>query len=116
MDECIMLDKQHFVNSLLDLYSMQNYKTVSTPLVPNEYLLPETNEEVRTFKEMGINFRIAVGSINCLSTAACPEVSHTVNSLSQYLEKPGIQHWKAFLHILKYLCGTKELGLHYTQQ
>ncbi|MBW0495264.1 hypothetical protein O181_034979 [Austropuccinia psidii MF-1] len=95
---------------------MQNCKIVSTPLVPNEYLSPATKDERKTFNEMGINFRSAVGSINYLSTATHPDLSHAVSSLSQYLEKPGIQHWKAFLHVLKYLRGTPELGLHYNGQ
>ncbi|MBW0572539.1 hypothetical protein O181_112254 [Austropuccinia psidii MF-1] len=63
LDECIMLTQQHFVDSLLDLYGMKNCKTVSTPLVSNEYLLPATDDKRRTFEEMGINFRSAVGSI-----------------------------------------------------
>ncbi|MBW0571605.1 hypothetical protein O181_111320 [Austropuccinia psidii MF-1] len=116
LEDCITLDQQHFIDSLLDLYGMQNCKTVSTPLVPNEYLSPATDEERKTFEEMGINFRSAVGSINYLSTATRPDLSHVVSSLSQYLEKPGTRHWKAFLHVLKYLRGTQELGLHYNQQ
>ncbi|MBW0497876.1 hypothetical protein O181_037591 [Austropuccinia psidii MF-1] len=112
----ITLDQQHFVDSLLDLYDMQHCKTVTTPLVPNEYLSPATDDERRIFEELGINFRSAVGSINYLSTATRPDLSHAVSSLSQYLEKPGIRHWKAFLHILKYLRGTQELGLHYNRQ
>ncbi|MBW0533914.1 hypothetical protein O181_073629 [Austropuccinia psidii MF-1] len=97
MNECILLDQQHFVYSLLDLYAMQNCKTVGTPLVPNEYLFPETDDERKIFEEMGINFGSTVGSINYLSTATRPDLSHAVSSLSQYLEKP-------------------ELGLNYNQQ
>ncbi|MBW0584321.1 hypothetical protein O181_124036 [Austropuccinia psidii MF-1] len=44
-DDYIILDQQHFVNSLLDLYSMQHCKAVNTPLVPNEYLSPATNDK-----------------------------------------------------------------------
>ncbi|MBW0468379.1 hypothetical protein O181_008094 [Austropuccinia psidii MF-1] len=116
LEDCITLDQQHFVDSLLDLYGMQNCKTVSTPLVPNEYLSPATKDKRRKFDEMNINSRSAVGSINYLSTATHPDLSHAVSSLSQYLEKPGIKHWKAFLHVLKYLSGTQELGLHYDRQ
>ncbi|MBW0528783.1 hypothetical protein O181_068498 [Austropuccinia psidii MF-1] len=50
-DDCITLDQQHFVNSLLDLYGMKNRKTVNTPLVPNEYLAPETDDKRRIFQE-----------------------------------------------------------------
>ncbi|MBW0498794.1 hypothetical protein O181_038509 [Austropuccinia psidii MF-1] len=116
LDYCITLDQQHFINSLLDLYGMQNCKTVDTPLVPNDHLTPATDDERKAFENMGINFRSAVGSINYLSTATRPDLSHAVSSLSQYLEKPGTLHWKAFLHVLKYLRGTQELGLHYNRK
>ncbi|MBW0460317.1 hypothetical protein O181_000032 [Austropuccinia psidii MF-1] len=41
------------------------------------------------------------------------DLSHSVSVLSQFLEKPGIQHCKAFLHVLKYLKGTQDIGLTY---
>ncbi|MBW0556791.1 hypothetical protein O181_096506 [Austropuccinia psidii MF-1] len=83
------MDQQHFVNSLLDLYGMQHCKAVNTPLVPNEYLSPATIEGRRIYKELDIHFRSAVSSINYISTAISPDLSHAVRSLSQYLEKPG---------------------------
>ncbi|MBW0560838.1 hypothetical protein O181_100553 [Austropuccinia psidii MF-1] len=50
MEDYITLDQQHFVKSLLEIYGMQHCKTVSTPLVPNEYLSPETDDQRKTFK------------------------------------------------------------------
>ncbi|MBW0527509.1 hypothetical protein O181_067224 [Austropuccinia psidii MF-1] len=108
--------QQHFVESLLELYGMQDCKPVSAPLVPNEHLGPATEEERTTFDALQINFRSAVGSINYLSTATQPDLSFAVSSLSQHLKKPGMQHWKAFLHVLKYLCGMQEVGLWYSQK
>ncbi|MBW0517612.1 hypothetical protein O181_057327 [Austropuccinia psidii MF-1] len=116
LKEGITLDQQHFVDSLLDLYGMKNCKAVSTPLVPNEHIGPATDDEEKAFKSIGVNFRSAVGSINYLSTATRPDLSHAVSSLFQHLERPGIRHWRAFLHVLKYLCGTQEMGLFYTRQ
>ncbi|MBW0534259.1 hypothetical protein O181_073974 [Austropuccinia psidii MF-1] len=116
LEEGIGMDQQHFVESLLELYGMQDHKPVSTPLVPNKHLGPATEEERIAFDSLQINFRSAVGSINYLSTATRPALSFEVSSLSQYHEKPGIQHWKAFLHVLKYLCGTQEMGLWYSQK
>ncbi|MBW0536559.1 hypothetical protein O181_076274 [Austropuccinia psidii MF-1] len=112
----IGMDQQHFVESLLEVYGMQDCKPVSTPLVPNEHLGPATEEERTAFESLQINFRSAVGSINYLSTATRPDLSFAVSSLSQYLEKPGIQHWRAFLHVLKYLRGTQEIGLWYSRE
>ncbi|MBW0491282.1 hypothetical protein O181_030997 [Austropuccinia psidii MF-1] len=53
INNCLTLDQQHFIDSLLDLYGMQNCKTVSTPLVPNEYLSPATDNKTETFSAWG---------------------------------------------------------------
>ncbi|MBW0517754.1 hypothetical protein O181_057469 [Austropuccinia psidii MF-1] len=116
LEEGIGMDQQHFVESLLELYGMQDCKPVSTPLVPNKHLGPATEAERIAFDSLQINFRSAVGSINYLIKATWPDLSFAVSSLSQYHEKPGIQHWRAFLHVLKYLCGTQEMGLWYSRK
>ncbi|MBW0528924.1 hypothetical protein O181_068639 [Austropuccinia psidii MF-1] len=95
---------------------MKNCKSVATPLVPNEHIRDATVEEEEAFKRINVNFRSAVGSINYLSTATHPNFSHAVSSLPQDLERPGMLHWKAFLHVLKYLCGTQEVRLFYSRK
>ncbi|MBW0546341.1 hypothetical protein O181_086056 [Austropuccinia psidii MF-1] len=109
----IILDQQHYSEALLNLYGISDCKETSTPLVPNEHLGPATGEEIESFKLLKVNFRSAVGSINYLSSATRPDLAQTVSSLLQYLENPGIQHWKSFLHILRYLKGSQELSLLY---
>ncbi|MBW0538229.1 hypothetical protein O181_077944 [Austropuccinia psidii MF-1] len=64
---------------------MKNCKPVGTPLFPNSHLNGASQEERSAFE----------------------------NALSQFLEKPGIEHWNAFLHVLKYLKGTQGVGLTY---
>ncbi|MBW0494125.1 hypothetical protein O181_033840 [Austropuccinia psidii MF-1] len=109
----LSLDQQHFTESLLHLYGMANCRPVLTPLPPNEYLQSPTTEEVAKFGSLHVNYRSAIGSINYLSTATRPDLAFAVSSLSQFLERPGIRHWKAFLHVLQYLQGTQNLGLVY---
>ncbi|MBW0539129.1 hypothetical protein O181_078844 [Austropuccinia psidii MF-1] len=81
----------------------------------NEHLLPETSDEVAKLKLLKVNFRSAIGSINYLSSATRPDLSFAVSTLSQYLECPGIRHWHAFLHVLRYLKGTQDMGIHYPE-
>ncbi|MBW0534400.1 hypothetical protein O181_074115 [Austropuccinia psidii MF-1] len=113
--ESITLDQSHFTESLLDLYGLSQCKSVATPLEPHVYLQPATSEESEKFCSLGVNYRSAIGSINYLSTATRPDLSHAVSSLSQFLENPGINHWNGFLHVLRYLKGTQDLGLVYTK-
>ncbi|MBW0466887.1 hypothetical protein O181_006602 [Austropuccinia psidii MF-1] len=48
--------------------------------------------------------------------ATRPDLSHALSALSQFLESPGINHWYGFLHVLRYLKGTQELGLEYSRR
>ncbi|MBW0462001.1 hypothetical protein O181_001716 [Austropuccinia psidii MF-1] len=92
---------------------MSDCKETSTPLVPNKHLGTATDEEIESFKLLKVIFRSAVGSIDYLSSATHPYLAHAVSSLFQYLENPGIRHWKSFLHVLRYLKGCQELSLIY---
>ncbi|MBW0494052.1 hypothetical protein O181_033767 [Austropuccinia psidii MF-1] len=94
---------------------MSQCKPVTIPLIPNSNLTPATETELKEFNNLKITFCSAIGSINYLSTATRPNLSFVVSTLSQYLEKPGINHWKAFLHVLKYLKGSQELRLIYVK-
>ncbi|MBW0462418.1 hypothetical protein O181_002133 [Austropuccinia psidii MF-1] len=82
LDDGLTLYQQNFVDSLLDLYGTQNCKTIETPLVPNENISAATEDEKKAFDQMKINFRSAVGSINYLSTATRPDLSHAVRSIT----------------------------------
>ncbi|MBW0515470.1 hypothetical protein O181_055185, partial [Austropuccinia psidii MF-1] len=111
--DSICLDQKHFAESLLDQYSMGECRPVSTPLVPNEHLSTATEEEIAVLKNLRVNYRSAIGSINYLSTATRPDLSFAVSCLSQYLENPGLKHWQAFMHVLRYLKGSLDVGLRY---
>ncbi|MBW0509460.1 hypothetical protein O181_049175, partial [Austropuccinia psidii MF-1] len=112
-EDFVSLDQQHFTESLLDLYGMSNCKAVSTPLIPGVHLEAASQEDVKEFQALNVSYRSAIGCINYLSTATRPDLSYPVSALSQFLENPGIRHWKAFLHVLKYLKGTQDIGLTY---
>jgi hypothetical protein len=80
-------------------------------MVPNTRLSPATEVEKSKFRGLNINYRQAIGLLNYLAVLTRPDISFTMSQLSQHLENPGIQHWAACLHLLKYLAGTVSLGL-----
>ncbi|MBW0552156.1 hypothetical protein O181_091871 [Austropuccinia psidii MF-1] len=107
--ESITLDQQHFTEALLEQYGMADCRPSPTPLVTNEHLIPVTSKEILKLKELKINFRSAVGRINYLSSATRPDLSFAVSTLLHYLECPGIRHWHAFLHVLRYLKARRSV-------
>ena len=40
-----------------------------------------------------------------------PDITFTVNKLCKYMSNPGEVHWRALKHLIRYLQGTKQLGL-----
>ena len=54
-----------------------------------------------------------MGSLNYLTTTR-PDLSYFVSILSQFLSKPCETHWKDAKQVLRYLKGTVDYGLLYT--
>ncbi|MBW0535737.1 hypothetical protein O181_075452 [Austropuccinia psidii MF-1] len=112
-ENLITLSQCHSIDSLLDLYGMTNCKPVATALMPNTHLEAASDEDKKNFSVLNVNYHSAIRSLSYLSTATRPDLSFAISALSQFLESPGIQHWHAFPHVLKYLKGTSSIGLTY---
>ncbi|MBW0541598.1 hypothetical protein O181_081313 [Austropuccinia psidii MF-1] len=109
----ITLTQSHYIDSLLGSYGMTNCKPTATPLIPNSHLEAVTRTAQEEFLSLRVNYQSAVGSLSYLSNATRPDLSYSISALSQFLENPGILHWKALLHFLKYLKGANDVGSMY---
>lgn len=49
-----------------------------------------------------------------LAQCTSPDLAHAVGTLSQHLDRPSSSHWEAALHVLRYVAGTTNLGIVYT--
>jgi hypothetical protein len=50
-----------------------------------------------------------------LSTYTRPDISFSVSVLTRHSQRLSIRHWNSIKHLLRYLRGTEDLGLLYTQ-
>ena len=72
---------------------------------------PQSPAEVVAMKD--IPYVSAVGALLCLATATRPDIAHTVSVLCRFNNNPGMQHWTAVKHLMRYLKGTVDLKLTY---
>ena len=58
-------------------------------------------------------YRQLVESLIYLTTTR-PDLAYSVSVLSQFMSKPLESHWVATKSVLRYLCGTNNYGILYT--
>jgi len=116
-DNSITMNQSKYINDLLVKFNMVDCKPVVSPMDPNckfnNELCPQTEQEMLQMKN--VPFRQLIGSLMYLSVAARPDITFAVNFLSQFNNAPGQQHWIAAKRILRYLKGTRDLGIVYKQ-
>src|SRR5258705_8054048 len=67
-------------------------------------------------KEMNDNpYRPVLGSVMWGQLATRPDLSFAVSLLSRFQADPGIEHWKALLHVIGYIKNTMDYGLTYSR-
>jgi transposase InsO family protein len=75
---------------------------------------PTTNAEIAEMNRAPYNtYRSIVGSLMYLTGATRPDIGFAVNMLARYVANPGKPHWRALVHLLRYLRGTMDEGVHY---
>ena len=58
-----------------------------------------------------VPYREAVGSLLCTARVCRPDIEYAVNYASQFLDSYGQEHWQAVKRIIRYLIGTRDLGI-----
>jgi len=61
------------------------------------------------------SYRVMVGSLLYLACWTRPDISFAVSELSRFVADPGQNHMLSTKRVLRYLRGTKDLGLQYTR-
>eukprot|EP00253_Pinus_taeda_P002980 PITA_02980 len=91
-------------------FGMTECNPLTTPMEQN---LKLTSIEGKEFED-ATKYRQLVGSPIYLTTTR-PDISFAVGILSRVMQKPCEGHWSAAKRVLRYLKGTQDLGMKYTQ-
>ena len=90
---------------------MEDANPVGMPLDPHVKLIanPEENEPNRSNA-----FAKLLGEMQYIGNYTRPDIMYPTNRLGAYTANPSLQHYTALKRILRYLAGTKTLGITYS--
>ncbi|KAM6576773.1 hypothetical protein CsatB_028610 [Cannabis sativa] len=97
------MDKSHPLSSPMVVRSLDVEKDHFRPREEYEELLgPE------------VPYLSAIGALMYLANCTRPDIAFSVNLLARFSSAPTYRHWKGIKHILRYLQGTIDKGLFYS--
>ena len=94
------------VDRLIAQFGLENANHVYTPLMTNDL-----TEGDKLSQEDHTRYRTIIGSILYIATCTRPDIAFAVNKLSRHLEAPTHTAMVAAKHLLRYLKGTANYGL-----
>ena len=110
IENSVTISQKVYVESILEHEGLSEINSVATPLYLNVKLKlnPDGNEGSRSN-----SFARLLGELQYLANCTRPDISFAVNRLAAYTANPSIQHVTTLKRILRYLTGTKNLGITY---
>jgi Reverse transcriptase (RNA-dependent DNA polymerase)/Integrase core domain len=105
----IKLSQTSYIEKTLERFGLSNCNGVKLPMKKD---LQESSDDLLSPEETK-EYQSIVGALNWGSVVTRPDISYTVSRLSRFLSKPARTHKEAAKHCLRYLAGTKDLGLIY---
>src|SRR5947199_10689875 len=109
-EHSISINQPGYIDRLLSRFNMINAKTTSTPLEPGCQLLKATQPDKLCDPT---RYQELTGSLNHLAVFSRPDISFAVSKLAQFNANPTMTHWKAGLHVLRYLKSHRNYGITY---
>ncbi|KAG7548771.1 Reverse transcriptase RNA-dependent DNA polymerase [Arabidopsis suecica] len=107
----LTLTQTKYINDLLHRTNMVATKPVSTPMI--DHPMPTATDSSGSLLADPSEYRSVIGSLQYLLFTR-PDIAFAVNKLSQFMHQPREDHWLAAKRVLRYLSGTKKMGLFFS--
>jgi hypothetical protein len=111
----VTLSQTALIDKIIEQFGQRDAYPMSAPLEFGSKLWCANHDSIPPDERLQLNklpYRSLVGCLLYLAISTCPNISHAVQQLSQYLNSYSFDHWKAALRLVRYLKGTRNLKLH----
>ena len=113
----IRLTQRPYWEHVLNRFDLTHVPPRNTPLpmgiMLDQNMSPKTDSEKKQMVDKP--YRPVLGSVMWGQLATRPDLSFAVSLLSRFQADPGIEHWKALLHVIGYVRNTMNYGLTYSR-
>ena len=114
-NKTVMLSQTALIDKIITQFGQRNASPSSPPMDPGLKLWRAkyknmSKAELEEIKKLP--YRLLVGCLLYLSIGTCPDITYSVQQLSQFLDCYSYTHWNVAIHVVRYLSGTQNLKLH----
>lgn len=106
----ITIKQSSYIKQIIKKFNMVEANPVVTPL---EVGMKLANEEVKENNPSELPYRELVGALMYAAVATRPDIFYAVSFLAQFNNSYNVRHWKMAKRVIRYLIGTKDIGLEY---
>ena len=111
----ITLSQTAFVDKIVSCFNLSDAHPCDMPMVAG-LVLRRPDKSIPVPPEVAewrarTPYRALVGALNYLAVATHPDVVYAVGCLSSFMDCYTPEHWSAALRVLRYLKGTRTMGL-----
>ena len=116
----VLVHQSTYIKKILKRFNMDKAHPLSSPMVVRS--LDVKNDPFRPCEKgeelLGpeVPYLSAIGALMYLANCTRPDIAFSVNLLARYSSTPTRRHWKGIQHILRYLSGTTDMGLFYSNK
>ncbi len=111
----ISLSQDTYATRLLEKYGLQDAKVAKTPMASGSTLRRFTSDTEMLDADGASTYREIIGSLMYLGTQTRWDIAYTLGILSRFLDCPSKQHFVAAKHVLRYIKGTTNFAITYSQ-
>jgi transposase InsO family protein len=113
----IRLTQRPYWEHVISRFGLEHITPRNTPLPIglnlDSDMSPKTDSERRAMDDKP--YRSILGSVMWGQLATRPDLSFSVSLLARFQANPGIEHWKALMHVVGYIKNTLDYGLTYSR-
>lgn len=100
------------IDVMLDRYNLKDAKPADSPMLSNALVTFERDTS-DGFEQPPWPYSKLIGELLWIGNTVRPDIAFAVNTLARHLKKPKACHWEAAKRVLRYLKGTRDLGITY---